>query len=71
MTTRLFVALMTIAMCRLGNAATITSQMTTPPLEAIAAAADNDTISIMPGTYNEHARESERQRHHGSRIARR
>ena len=55
MTTRLFVALMTIAMCRLGNAATITVPDDYSTIaEAIAAAADNDTISIMPGIYNEH-----------------
>ena len=56
MTTRLFVALMTIAMCRLGSAATITVPDDYSTIaEAIAAAADNDTISIMPGIYNEHA----------------
>ena len=56
MTTRLFVALMVITMCRLGIAATINVPGDQPTIAAaIAAAVDNDTIIIVPGTYNEHS----------------
>ena len=47
---------MVITMCRLGIAATINVPGDQPTIAAaIAAAADNDTIIIMPGTHYEHS----------------
>ena len=54
MTTRLFAAVMAIAMCGLANAATINVPGDYPTIQmAINASFDGDVILVAPGTYNE------------------